>query len=75
MNHRFIIQQSTEKPGYWVCTDTENKIVCVFKDHDFNGDQKFTPLETIPGEKYMEASKWIREMSDWLRENHYDKIF
>lgn len=71
---RFILEESAN-PGYWVCTDTDNMIVCIFRDKDFNGEQKFTTLKE--GEK-IDASKLARvarEMADWLRENHYNKLF
>lgn len=71
---RFLLQKS-EKPNYWVCTDTENLIVCVFKNKNFNGDQNFTLLEDFDPEKYMLLAQLAREMGDWLKENHYEKIF
>jgi len=70
---RFIIQTS-DKPNHWVCTDTENGIVCVFENHKFNDTQKFTVLEDIKPDAAIIA-KAVREMADWLRENHYDKVF
>lgn len=75
---RFIIQVSTRQEGWWVCTDKENNIVCRFEEHKFNETQEFTMLD---GDKYstiaeaLAQARYIREMSDWLRENHYDKVF
>jgi len=71
---RFILQKSTNA-GYFVCTDTKNKITCIFKKHDYNNDQKFTLLEDFDPENFMQIAKYTREMAEWLRENHYEKIF
>lgn len=73
--NRFIIKESELKPGYWVCTDTVNLINCTFADKNFNDDQNFQLLTDFDSSKYMELAKFSREMGDWLRENHYDKIF
>jgi hypothetical protein len=70
---RFIIQQS-ENAGKYVCTDQKNQIVCVFEAHKFNDTQKFSLLEN-KGFSPIELAKAAREMGDWLRENHYNKIF
>ena len=74
-NNRFVIQKSELKPGYWVCTDTENLIICTFENKNFNDNQEFKELENFDPAKYMQLAKIVREMSDWLRENHYEKIF
>ena len=74
MKERFIVQQS-ESPNHFVCTDTENKIVCVFENHKFNDTQKMTMLENFNPDDMMKLAKYMREMGDWLSKNHYDKIF
>lgn len=66
--------QESKKSGYWVCTDTEHLIVCVFKEHAFNEDQKFTVLEDCKC-GVAEMASIVRKMGDWLKENHYNKIF
>ena len=73
MKNRFIIQPSELKPGYWVCIDTENLIICTFEHKNFNDNQEFKQLENFDPANYMQLAKIVREMSDWLRENHYDK--
>lgn len=70
---RYIIQPS-EKPNHWVCTDTDNGIICVFEAHRFNDTQQFTMLEDSRA-SVSELARIAREMGDWLRDNHYDKIF
>ena len=74
MSERYLVQPS-ERLGYWVCTDTENLIVCTFGDKRFKDDQAFTTLENFDPENYMLLAKLAREMGDWLRENHYNKLF
>lgn len=70
---RYIMQPS-DTPNHWVCTDQTNGIVCVFEAHRFNDTQKFTMLEDSKASAN-ELATIAREMGDWLRENHYDKIF
>lgn len=48
---------------------------CVFEEHKFNDTQKFTTLENFDPANFMYMTRYLREMGDWLRENHYDKIF
>lgn len=69
-NNRFILQPSKKHPGSWVCTDTKNGIVCIFKEHLYYDTQDFTFIDTIPNPDVRAI-----EMGDWLRANHYDKIF
>lgn len=71
---RFILQKSS-KPGHWVCTDREHGIVCVWREHDFNGTQEVTMLDDIPAGRYMDVARWMGEMGGWLREHHYGLIF
>jgi hypothetical protein len=73
-SNRFTLQPS-QKPGYHVCTDTVNRIVCVFKDHDFNLDQSFTVLDDFQPDQVNKLPTIAREMGDWLRENHYNIVF
>ena len=74
MPERYILQPS-EKPNHWVCTDQENLIVCTFENKKFNDTQKMTMLENFNPDNFMNLSKYMGEMGDWLRENHYEKIF
>lgn len=71
---RFKIEQSKNKPNHWVCSDFENKIVCIFENGKFNETQKYDVLEDVDLSP-VELAKIAREMADWLRNNHYDKIF
>lgn len=76
MNERFKIEPSQLHEGWWVCTDTENLLVCTFEEHRFNERQKFTNLEGedemfTSMEAVMNNLKIMREMSDWLAVNHY----
>ena len=75
MNNRFILSASELKPNHWVCTDTENLIICTFENKKFSDSQEFKMLEDFNPENYMQAAKYAREMGDWLRENHHDKVF
>lgn len=74
MKNRFTLQKS-EHPGKWVCTDTVNKIVCVFEDHKYNNTQQFTILEDVEMPNVLALAKIANEMAEWLSINHYDKVF
>lgn len=71
---RFILQQSTQ-PGWWVCADTVNNIVCQFQEHKFNETQEFTFLNEPEHPDALAIARLMREMGDWLGENHCEKLF
>lgn len=73
MKDRFIIQQSELQEKSWVCTDTENLIVCTFEEKQFNETQQFTFVEEVKNPNANQIAKALREMADWLRANHYSK--
>lgn len=68
---RFILQEGKE-PSTWVATDTLNGIVIVFDDHKFNETQKATLLGHVTDASLL--AKAMREIGDWLVQNHSDKI-
>ena len=73
---RFILQPSQE-PGFWVATDTEHNIVVKFREHKFNETQEVTLLNNETFSSQQEAMKYatyLRELADWLRDNHYEKV-
>lgn len=75
MKNRYKLEPSQLKKGWWVCTDTENLLVCTFEEGRFNDTQKFTDLEGNDTFKSMDDVmahlRIMREMSDWLAINHY----
>lgn len=71
---RYMLQKSDNLPDGWVCTDTENNIVCVFENHKFNDTQEVTFLEDSEVDA-LSIAMMMREMADWLNKNHYDKVF
>lgn len=76
MKNKYRLEPSQLKEGWWVCTDTENLLVCTFQEGKFNETQKFTDLEN-DNDNYksmddvMVHLRVMREMSDWLAINHY----
>lgn len=74
---RFVIQASTLQQGWWVCTDKLHNILCSFEEHKFNETHQFSlGSDTFKTEaEALAYATYLREMGDWLRENHYDKIF
>lgn len=78
--NRFILQKSQDLPGWWVLTDTENEIVVKFKDKDFNGTQKVTPLndDSVILAKAGGAqgfARVMREIGDYVARHHGDIAF
>ena len=72
---RFILQPSQDQ-GFWVATDTDNGIVIKFREHQFNETQQTTLLngDTFKtAEEALAVATYMREIADWLRENHYSK--
>lgn len=77
MEKRFILQRSAT-PGWWVATDKVNNIVVTFEHGHYNDTQKVTLLngDTFKDEKEaLKVATYLRELSDWLREEHYEKLF
>ena len=70
---RFIIQDS-EKGNHYVVTDQNNGIVIIFEKGNFNGTQKITDLSNSNPADFMKQAKQMREVGEWLRQNHKDKI-
>lgn len=73
---RFILQPSQDQ-GFWVATDTEHGIVIRFEEHRFNETQQTTLLngDTFKtAEEALAVATYMREIADWLRENHYSKV-
>lgn len=74
MKNKYNLEPSQLKQGWWVCTDTENLLVCTFEEGKFNDTQKFTELEDNECKSMDDAMaklRIMREMSDWLAINHY----
>lgn len=70
---RFILQRSQKTKHGWVCTDLDYKVVVTFIAHRFNDTKKITFLEDAPTD-YLERARVMREIGDWLSENHNDKL-
>jgi len=72
---RFILQKSENSKYDWICVDMFNYIVVEFKNKQFNETQYFRFLEDINSPDALTLAKCANEMAEWLRYNHYDKIF
>jgi hypothetical protein len=69
---RFVLYPSNEKQGHWVCADKFQGIVCVFREHHFNDEQKVSSL--FNSTDAWKLPTYLREMGDWLADNHYNKV-
>ena len=58
-----------------VVTDTEEQVVCRFKEGEFNKTQKFTPLLDMTLAGALRLPRIAREMTDWLMTNHSELLF
>ena len=72
---RYLLQKSDEDPLLWALVDTEEQIVCQFKEGDFNGSQRFTTLNDDCDYDFAKLPSIVRAMADWLRETHYEIMF
>ena len=68
------IMQVSETPGWWVLTDTVNKVVIRFEQHKFNATQQVTMLEDC-SLSALQVARVLREMGDWAVQQHSDKVF
>ena len=77
MQNAIRMVENLENKDCYVCTDAENGIVCRFKAHKFNETQTFTVLDETKLNSFSptQLAHVAKEMGDWLRDNHYDKIF
>ena len=71
---RFLLQPSSKIKNGWVCTDLDYKVVVTFTEHQFNETRKITFLEDAPSD-YLERARVMREIGDWLSENHNELLF
>jgi len=71
---RFILQESVLS-NHFICTDTINGVVVIFEVHKYNETQSFEILEDIEAPDALKLAKIANEMGDWLRSNHYNKLF
>ena len=67
---RYILQHSNEHHDGWVCTDRENGVVCRFTEHRFNETSRTVFLEDVENPDPLAIARLMREMGDWLAENH-----
>lgn len=71
---RFVLQPSKKMQDGWVATDTENGIVLRFENHKLEQTMR-SPLLTDGREPTaIELATAIRELLDWLKEEHKDKV-
>ena len=67
---RYLLERSQENPDWWVLTDTENLIVCKFKEHLFNETQRITILEES---KFTNNTKCADELAKRSEERRVGK--
>lgn len=72
---KYTLQRSDTQPLWWVLTDTENQVVCRFREGEFNETQKFTPLNDASEYDVSKLPSIAADMSQWLADNHYELIF
>jgi len=73
-DERFKIENQKDSE-HWLVTDKDNLIVIFFENHRFNDTQRIVPIYEITQEQIKILPRILREMSEWLAQNHYDKVF
>lgn len=71
-DERFLLQQHSNSTD-WIVTDKENLITISFKNRRFNETQEIVELEDFPPENAYMLPRILREIADWIAENHYKK--
>ena len=78
---RYKITRHNERNDWWQCEDVENGLIMTWHDHHFNDEQE-AQLTDEAHERVLKsaapemvAAKLLREMADWLGQNHSDKVF
>lgn len=74
LDMRYILQESKEKPGYYICTDTKYNLVCTFKEGAFNQTQEVTDITELDLSA-AELATAMRKMAEWLQAHHPDILF
>lgn len=72
MMERYKIELVDGLSGHYIVEDTKSGILCIFEKGKFNETQEFSNL---PKTDIVQLPTYMRELGDWLRDNHYDKIF
>ena len=71
---RFTLKQGMLGDDYWFCTDQTHGIICGFEHGKFSDTRKFAMLHDVEQPDAHTLKGAIKEMDDWLRENHHEKI-
>jgi hypothetical protein len=69
---RFLLQKSTTMADGYVVTDTVNNIVITFKKKQYNDTQHVTFLNDEVNADAVQLARIMREIGQWLYENHRD---
>ena len=66
---RYHFQESSDKQGWYVVTDTEAMVVITFEKGKFNETQRITHLsDEVP--EALEGAKTLRKFVDYLQQYH-----
>lgn len=60
--------------GKWLCADSVTGITVSWENHRYNDTQEAT-INNDTHFSVQELATAMRELSDYLRANHYDKVF
>ena len=69
---RFILKEGMVGDDYWFCTDQAHGIICGFEHGRFSDTRRVAMLQDMEPPDAHTLEEVIKEMGDWLRENHFD---
>ena len=71
---RYEIEKINTMPDMYIVSDKQTETYCLFEKGKFNETQEF---RNYTRRKYnaQELATICKEMGNWLRINHYDKLF
>lgn len=71
-NERYTLEK--EGKNRWKCTDTHFHFEITWREHHYNDTQQVNPLGAFRSYDVMEVARAMREIGQWLYDNHKDIV-
>ncbi len=72
---RFTIDKNPDKALHWDCTDHESGLIGTFEYQRFCSSLVIKSPIGVCMPDYLDVQKIIKDMGNWLIDNHRDKFF
>ena len=74
MSSRYTLSAHPSREGWFRVSDRLWGLHCDFEAHRFNATQEFPDAGKLPGDPLVIA-RIMRELGDWLLDNHKEEAF